>query len=357
MTRIQRLISKMPGQAGAALITDKFNRLYLTGVLSSAGVLLVTRQGGTLIIDSRYHELAQGTAKGCEVILQDQLYEQLAGLLTAQGASSLALESASCTLKARDTYREKLDDVRLIEDNWLSDALCELRECKSEEELSKIRAAQKITEQTFEHLLGFIRPGLTEAEVALEAEFFGRCNGAQGVAFSVIVASGENSSLPHAVPGERKLRRGDLLTIDMGFVVESYCADMTRTMAIGPPSDEQQKVYNTVLAAQGAAFKKIKPGASCKGVDAAARQLIDTSPYAGMFGHGLGHSLGLEVHEPPLAFNKVCETALRPGMVLSVEPGIYIPGKFGVRIEDLIYVTENGFENLTTAPKKLITIN
>ena len=355
MTKIQRLISKMPERVGAALITGKFNRLYLTGLDSSAGVLLVTRQGGALIIDSRYHELAQRTAKGCEVILQGELYGQISELLRTQGVSTLALESAACTLKARDTYREKLEGVRLLEDGWLSEALSELRACKDEDELSKIRAAQKIADRTFEHLLSFLKPGLTEREVALEAEFYGRGAGAQGVAFSVIAASGENSSMPHAAPGERKLRCGDFLIIDMGFVVDGYCSDMTRTVAIGQPSDEQREVYRTVLAAQQAAFAKIKPGVPCKDVDAAARELIDASPYAGLFGHGLGHSLGLEVHEPP-AFNKTSEESLRPGMVISVEPGIYLPGKFGVRIEDLVAITRDSFENLTASPKELIII-
>jgi len=356
MTRIETIISKMPEGVDAAIVTDKLNRLYLTGLLSSAGVLLLTRQGGVLIIDSRYHELAQGTVSGCEVILQDQLYEQISKLLGAQGVRTLALESASCTLKTRDAYQEKLEGVQLIEGSWLSETISELRQCKSEEELSKIRAAQKITEQTFEHLLGFIRPGRSERSIALEAEFYGRAKGAQGVAFSVIAASGENSSMPHAVPGERRLRYGDFLIIDMGFMVEGYCSDMTRTVVIGQPSQQQREVYNTVLAAQDAAFAKIKPGVPCKEVDAAARELINASPYAGLFGHGLGHSLGLEVHEPP-SLSKASEATLRPGMVLSVEPGIYIPGKFGVRIEDLIVVTQSGFENLTCCPKELNTIN
>ena len=357
MTRIQQLINKMPERVGAAIITDKFNRFYLTGLFSSAGALLITREGGSLIIDSRYHELAQNTVKGCEVILQkDGLYEQIAELLSARGVSSLALESASCTLQIRGIYRQKLEGVLLLEDNWLSDALSELRACKSQEELGKIRAAQRITEQTFEHLLGFIKPGMTELEIALEAEFYGRSHGGQGASFSPIVAGGENSSRPHAVPGQRKVQPGDLLVIDIGFVVEGYCSDMTRTVAIGSLGQEQREVYNTVLAAQQAAFEKIKPGAPCKEVDAAARELIDASPYKGLFGHGLGHSLGLEVHEPP-AFNKISGASLCQGMVLSVEPGIYIPGKFGVRIEDLVFITEDGFENLTSSSKELIIIN
>jgi len=356
MSKIESLIGKMPEQIGAAIVTDKFNRFYLTGLSSSAGTLLLTREGGALIVDSRYHEVAQNKVQDCKVILQDELHDQLAELLRAQEVNTLALESASCTLKALGTYREKLEGITFIEGNWLSDAIDGLRECKSKEELGKIRAAQKITDQTFEHLLGFLRPGLTEREVALEAEFYGRSRGAQGVSFSAIAASGENSSMPHATPGERKLRHGDFLIIDMGFLVDGYCSDMTRTVAIGCASEQQRGVYHTVLAAQQAAFNKIKPGVSCKEVDTAARELIDASPYAGLFGHGLGHSLGLEVHELP-AFNKISKASLRSGMVLSVEPGIYLPGKFGVRIEDLVVITEDGFENLTGSSKELIIIS
>ena len=357
MTRIEQIISKMPEGTGAAVVTDKFNRLYLTGLLASAGTLLITRQGGSFIIDSRYYEVASNTVKGCKVILQDRLHEQIAEILRAQGASTLALESAACTLKVRDTYREELEGITVIEGDWLSDTISEMRRCKTEDELSFIRAAQKITEQTFEHLLGFIKPGKSEWEIALEAEFFGRRAGAQGVSFSPIIASGENSSKPHATPGERKLCHGDFLIIDMGFVVGNFCSDMTRTVAIGAVSEQQREVYNTVLAAQQAAFEKIKPGAVCKDVDSAARDLIDASPYAGLFGHGLGHSLGMEVHEPPLAFNTICETTLRPGMVMSVEPGIYLPGKFGVRLEDLVVVTRDGYDNLTASTKELLIIS
>ena len=355
MTRIDAVIQGLPEDAGAAIVTGDYNRRYLTGLRSSAGTLLITRGGASLIIDSRYYELASSTVKDCEVILQDQLYEQIAGLLEKQGIKTVALDSGACTLKVLNSFREKLQGVTLLEDDRLGALLDRLRGRKSAQEMDKMRAAQKIVEQTLTHLLGLIKPGLTEKELALEAEFYGRKIGADGVSFSCIVAAGSNSSMPHAVPGETKVQSGELLLIDMGFIVDGYCSDMTRTLSIGKASPQQKDVYNTVLKAQQAAFEIIKPGTPCRDVDAAARELIDASPYQGLFGHGLGHSMGMEVHEPP-AFNKISDAVLEQGMVLSVEPGIYLPGQFGVRIEDIIYVTENGFENLTGAPKHLIEL-
>ena len=356
MRRLEEIIGSLPEDAGAAIVTGPYSRRYLTGLNSSAGTLVLTRGGAKLIIDSRYHELAVKTVRGCEVILQaDNLYEQIRGLLSVCGAKSVLLESAAFTLKARNTLRENLADIALLEDNRLSESLSRLRECKSEAELDKIRAAQRIADATFGHLLKIIKPGVSEREIALEAETFGKQAGADDVAFPLIVAAGASSSLPHAAPGENKVRGGDTVLIDMGFKVGGYCSDMTRTVVIGKAGTEQRAVYDTVLRAQQAAFEKIQRCAICKDVDAAARELIDASPYKGLFGHGLGHSLGMEVHEPP-GFNKTSGAKLSEGMVLTVEPGIYLPGQFGVRIEDLIVVTDDGYENLTRAPKHLIEL-
>jgi len=356
MTRLEQIARELPKPAGAAIVTGRFNLRYLTGLRSSAGTLIIAPKGSGLIIDSRYHELAVGTVKDCEIILQDKLYDQIAGLLKKYGGvDTVALDSENCNLKTRNAYREKLEGVTLLEDDRFGELIGRMRAVKNKEEISKIYAAQKIAEKTFDHILGFIKPGLTEREIALEAEVYGKTIGAQDTAFSVIVAGGSNSSMPHAVPGDKKVNAGEFLLIDMGFMVDGYCSDMTRTVAIGHASRKQKDVYNTALSAQQAALEKIKPGVLCKDVDAAARGIIDASPYTGLFGHGLGHSLGLEVHETP-AFNKINETPLQPGMVMTVEPGIYIPGEFGVRIEDLIAVTEDGFENLTASPKNLIVL-
>ena len=355
MTRIEQVAQGLPSDIQAAIVTGQFDRRYLTGVSTSAGVLIITREESSLIIDSRYHELAANTAQGCEVILQGNLYEQIAGLLKKSGAKTVALDSQTCTLKARNAYRESLKGITLVEDDRLGELLSRMRARKSSGEIENIRAAQKMTDKAFEHILGFIKPGLTERDIALELEFYGRANGADGISFSFIVAAGSSSSMPHAVPGDKRVESGELLLLDFGFKFDGYCSDMTRTVAIGEVSERQREVYQTVLRAQQAAFEKIKPGVVCKDVDAAARDIIEASPYKGLFGHGLGHSLGLEIHEPP-RFAPLWEDVLEPGMVLSVEPGIYLPGQFGVRIEDLIAVTESGYENLTNSTKELIVL-
>jgi len=355
MTQVEKAALGIPEEAQAAIVTGQFNRRYLTGFNSSAGVLIVSRGGSSLIVDARYHEVAVNTVKGCEVILQDDLHEQIAAVLKKYDAETVALESDICTLKARNAYLEKLKGIDLLEDDRFGAAINRMRARKSGEEIEKIRAAQKITDKAFEHILGFIKPGLTEREIALELEIFGRSHGADAASFSFIVAVGSTSSMPHAVPGDKQVKTGELLLLDYGFKVDGYCSDMTRTVAIGNASDEQREVYNTVLRANKAAIEAIRSGISCKDIDAVARDFIDASPYKGLFGHGLGHAIGMEVHEAP-AFNRITDDILESGMVLTVEPGIYLPRQFGVRIEDIIAVTENGCENLTSSPKELIVL-
>jgi Xaa-Pro aminopeptidase len=206
----------------------------------------------------------------------------------------------------------------------------------------------------------WIKPGMTEQEVALELEVTMRKLGATTLSFETIAASGENSSMPHAVPTGRRLKAGDFLTMDFGCVYEGYCSDMTRTVFIKDcglkqPTAKQLEIYNTVLTAQLEAMKMIKPGVVCSDVDACARRIISDAGYGDYFGHGLGHSVGLFIHEEP-RFSKKCDTVLEPGMVITVEPGIYLPGEFGVRIEDLVVVTEDGYENLTHSRKELVEI-
>jgi Xaa-Pro aminopeptidase len=354
MTPIEKLREALPFDIDAALITGGFNRRYLTGFASSAGTLVLTRKQAVFIIDSRYYEGACKTIRNCDVVLQDKLFQQIGALLKDAKAERVAVESEICTVKELNLYRKELPNITFLEDNRLSDQLSLLRRIKTPQELARMRRAQEYTDQTFTHILEKIKPGVTEKEIALELDMAGRRMGADRLAF-VIVASGENSSQPHCTPSDRVLREGDFITLDFGFFVDGYCSDMTRTVALGPVSDKQQQVYETVRQAQEAAFAQIKPGAICREVDTAARRLIDSSPFAGTFGHGLGHSLGLEVHEAP-AFNQTCEVALEPGMVLSVEPGIYLPGEFGVRIEDVVVCTSDGFENLTKSPKDLIIL-
>ena len=214
---------------------------------------------------------------------------------------------------------------------------------------------EKYIEEQSKYILERINPGRTEREIMLDMEFYLRKQGSRGVAFDFIVVSGKNSSLPHGVPTDKEIEAGDFITMDFGAVVNGYCSDMTRTVAIHEVTEEQREVYNTVLEAQNKAFDMIRPGTPCIEIDQAARNHIYQRGYEGCFGHGLGHSIGVEVHESP-CFNTRDHTLLQPGMILSVEPGIYLPERFGVRIEDMVHITADGFENLTASPKDLIIL-
>ncbi|MBO5358221.1 MAG: aminopeptidase P family protein [Clostridia bacterium] len=331
------------------------NRFYLTGFNSSAGVVLVTPQSASFIVDFRYFEKAKKVVKSCNVILSDKIWRQIAEILKDNKIKTLYVENRTISLSEFFALKKNLGGFKISEDTALDDYIYLLRSVKSEGELALMRRAQALTDETFEYILDYIRPGKTEKAIALEMEFYMRRHGSEGVAFDSIVVSGENSSLPHGTPTDREVRQGDFITMDFGAVVGGYCADMTRTVAVGGISEKQGFVYNTVLNAQLEAMKHIKSGAVCKDVDAVARSLIDNNGFEGCFGHSLGHSLGIEVHEAP-GFNLRDNTLLERGMVLSVEPGIYLENEFGVRIEDVICVTNDGFENLTKSPKELIIL-
>lgn len=331
------------------------NRFYLTGFNSSAGAVLITPKSASFIIDFRYFEKAKKVVKSCNVILSDKIWQQITEILKADKIKTLYVENRTLSLSEFSALKKQLGGFKISEDTTLDDYIYLLRSVKSESELSLMRKAQVLTDEAFEYILDYIRPGKTEKAIALELEFYMRRHGSEGVAFDSIVVSGENSSLPHGTPGDREVGQGDFITMDFGAVIGGYCADMTRTVAIGEVSDKQMLVYNTVLNAQLEAMKHIKAGAVCKEIDAVARNLIDNNGFEGCFGHSLGHSLGIEVHEAP-GFNLRDNTALESGMVLSVEPGIYLENEFGVRIEDVICVTNDGFENLTKSPKELIIL-
>ena len=331
------------------------NRFYLTGFNSSAGAVLITPKSASFIIDFRYFEKAKKVVKSCNVILSDKTWQQITEILKADKIKKLYVENRTLSLSEFFALKKNLSEFKISEDTALDDYIYLLRSVKSESELSLMRKAQALTDEAFEYILNYIRPGKTEKAIALELEFYMRRHGSEGVAFDSIVVSGENSSLPHGTPGDREVRRGDFITMDFGAVVGGYCADMTRTVAVGEISDRQKLVYNTVLNAQLEAMKHIKTGAVCREIDAVARDLIDNCGFEGCFGHSLGHSLGIQVHEAP-GFNLRDNTVLVSGMVLSVEPGIYLENEFGVRIEDVVCVTNAGFENLTKSPKELIIL-
>ena len=356
MDRIQALVEKLPQEVDGALITSTVNRHYFTGLRSSAGVLLVTRKGCSALLDFRYIEVARRTIQSCEVILQEKLEEQLPQLVKKYGVRRLALETTYQTIGEMNRFQKLLPEVELLTGEEVDKTILQLRRVKDEEEIGHIRDAQAITDKSFSEMLDVIKAGMTERQVAAELEYRLKKNGADGLAFATIAVAGPNSSMPHGVPGDRPLQAGDFLTLDFGAASAGYCSDMTRTVAIGHVTEEMEKVYNLVLEAQLASIAKIAPGVPCVEVDAAARDLIYGAGYEGCFGHGTGHSLGLQIHEDPRFSTTAGEAVCQPGIVMSVEPGVYFSGRFGCRIEDIVLITPEGCQDLTHSPKELLIL-
>ncbi len=348
-------IQKFLSENDAVLITSNPNRLYFTGFSSSAGDLVITKEKAFFFIDFRYFEKAKTSIDSCEVVLITKLFSQLNDLILKEKIENIYMETSSVTIDFYKTLVENLKNVNISDFSGIDKKIQSLRAVKDSSEIALIKNAQEITDRAFSYILDKIKVGVTEKELALQLEFFMRKNGSEGVAFDFIVVSGKNTSLPHGVPTDKKIEYGDLVTMDFGAVVGGYRSDMTRTVAVGFVSDKQREVYNTVLSAQNAALEKIKAGEICCEIDAVSRNIISKAGYGECFGHGLGHSVGIEIHENP-AFNTRDKTVLESGMVITVEPGIYIENEFGVRIEDMIKVTENGIENLTKSNKELIVV-
>lgn len=355
MDRIQILSESLPDGMDAALITSDVSRKYLLGFPSSAGTIIVTREKNYFIIDSRYFEAAQDTVKNCGVVLQGKLYKQIAETLKKHSVKTVGIETDKVSLTKYLELKEKLPDFDILESGFVSRQIAKQRMIKSDGEIASIQAAQDIADKTFTHILGFIKTGMTELEIAVEMEQYARRSGSEEPSFEYIIAAGANSSRPHAVPSDNRVKSGDFIVLDFGCTKNGCRSDMTRTVAVGPISDKQREVYEIVSKAQSSALGIIKAGVCCFDVDKCARDIIDNTAYKGLFGHGLGHSLGLEIHEEP-RFSTECKTILEAGMCMSVEPGIYIPGEFGVRIEDIIAVTENGYHNFCKSDKKLIIL-
>jgi len=345
----------MPENIDAAIITGDTNRRYYTGFKSSAGTLLVTREKCYFIIDFRYYEAAKQQVKDCEVILQSRLFDQLNGLIEKHKIKNIGVETGYLTISEYLRFKNCLKCEGLLMDEQLNDFIANQRRVKTQDEIDSIIKAQIITDKTFDYILNFIKPGRTEKEIALEMEYYSRKIGSENASFDFIVVSGANSSLPHGVPTEKPVNSGDFITMDFGAIVDGYHSDMTRTVAVGSVSDKQREVYNIVLKAQLAALAKIKAGEYCVNIDKAARDIISEAGYGGCFGHGLGHGVGLEIHEEP-RFNSAYFVPCQCGEVVTVEPGIYIEGEFGVRIEDMIIVNNTGCTNITKSKKELIIL-
>ncbi len=347
------------GPGEAALFLSPANRFYLTGMASSAGWCVVASDKGVFFTDFRYIEEARRVIPHDDFLVVEYKRNrnaQLLELLTGWGIKQVLLEADFVTVREATRFGEALERMTLDLSGTLDTRMRDMRSVKSEEEIEKTARAVEITEQAFAETLPLLRRGMREREVAAELEYHMKKAGADGFAFETIAVTGANSSKPHGQPGDTALAAGDLLTMDFGALYGGYCADMTRTVAISEIGEEQRKVYETVRQAQELALAAIRPGIRCDAVDAVARDFIDAAGYRGCFGHALGHGVGVEIHEEP-RFAPGCEILLQPGVIISVEPGIYLPGRFGVRIEDLVVVTADGCRNFNRSGKTLTVVD
>lgn len=336
----------------AMLIQKPENRRYLSGFSGSAGFVLVSATASMLLVDFRYVEQAQTEAPGFEVIKAErQFIDTLAEVVPARGLGGIGFESDAMSYKQYDDFSKRLAPAVLVP----VEGVDHLRWVKDADEIARITRAVEIADEAFAHIRAFLRPGAVERDIAIEMEFFMRRRGADKEAFETTVASGPRSALPHGRASERVLARGDFVTLDFGALYRGYVSDCTRTVVLGEASQKQREIYELVLAAQRAALAGVKPGMSGRDADAIARKIIADAGYGDAFGHSLGHGVGLALHEGPTLSPRE-EAILAPGMVVTVEPGIYLAGWGGVRIEDLVVITDAGCRSLTRAPKELLVL-
>ena len=353
MKNLEKYLTLLNEEVDGLLLTSRFSRHYGAEFDIAEGVAIVTKKGCRYFTDSRYIESAENGIQGFEVKCVDKIgYMKLLNEAIADfGVTTLGYEENYLTVAEFMGY-EKYLEAKLVP---YTAKINGFRGVKEEWELNLMRQAQKIADKAFAEVLPRIKVGMSELELQAELIYCMYKNGAHGLSFDPIVVSGPNSSMPHGVAGERKIQEGDFITMDFGVLYHGYCSDMTRTVAIGYATEEMEKVYNTVLQAQLAGLAATKAGVPGKDIDGAARKVIADAGYGEYFGHGYGHSLGLEVHENPSPNARNAEP-MPAGAVASAEPGIYLPGKFGVRIEDCVIFTEDGYENLATSPKNLIIL-
>lgn len=357
LSAAERLLDQLrPGPKTAVAIHDPSNMFYLTEGYTGEGLVYLSAANRVIITDFRYTEQAERQAPGFRVEMTEKgrnHNQVLAELIRTDGITELRVETNWLSVDAFEAMRGALGEE--VSCTSLGEAVRKLRQIKMPAEVLAIRKACDITSEAFSAVLPKIRPGMTEKELQIELDFTMLRLGADEFAFDTIIASGENGSLCHAIPGSRTLKTGDMITMDFGAKVNGYCSDMTRTVALGQPSEEMRKVYETVLRAQTMCEEALAAGRKCSDIDRIARDYIDARGYAGRFGHGLGHSVGIDIHEDP-RLSQTCNDILSAGIVITVEPGIYLPGVGGVRIENTCLVRENGCVPLTTADKQLIIL-
>lgn len=337
----------------AALVTKRENYVYLSGFNGSFANLIITQNEAFLVTDFRYVEQAAKQASLYEIIeYKDSVLVTINNIVKRKGIDILGFEEEYTTFKKYREFEEKLN-VKKIKP--LAGIIDNLRMKKDSGELELIKKAVKIADDAFSHVLDYIKPGVKEIEVAAELEYYMKKQGAKDTSFDTIVASGHRSALPHGVASEKVIEHGDAVTMDFGAIFKDYCSDMTRTVFVGNPSGELSRIYNIVLSAQQSAIRGAKKGLTGKEIDSIARDVISKDGYGDYFGHGLGHGVGLEIHEEPRLSPKG-SIIMDDGMVVTVEPGIYIPGLGGVRIEDMIVINGDNQLVLTESSKNMIVI-
>ena len=353
--RVTKLRNKMAEiSLDAVIVLDELNQHYLSEFAFTDGLLFITKTTAHLITDFRYYEMALNKAnKTFEIVMPGNRKEYLEKIISDEGIKTIGFEGGSVSY---ETYRRYSDEYPTCNFVNLGDAIEVIRQIKSPDEIEKMQRAQDISDGALSHLLKMITPNMTELDVAVELEYAMRKGGADSFAFETIAVSGDASALPHGTPRNVKLKSG-VLTMDFGARVEGYCSDMTRTIVIGKADEDIKRLYNTVLKAQTEALAYLKEGADCGEADKIARDIIDSIPeYKGAFGHSLGHSVGLFIHESPRLYSRGFGRKLRAGEIVTVEPGIYLFGKYGCRIEDMVAITPDGIHNFAHSSKELIEI-
>ncbi|HBT47163.1 MAG TPA: Xaa-Pro dipeptidase [Peptococcaceae bacterium] len=358
MRRLERLrLALEQENIPALLVTGPANRLYLSGFTGESGYLLVTRSGRWLLTDGRFVEQAREEAPAFEIVrVGRDPWKALGEAVARAGVDEVYVEEEHLTVAAYRRLKEAVGAwPRRVVLKRARGVVEKLRLTKEGAEIEVLRQAISIADRAFDHILPYLRPGVRERDIALELEYFMRREGAGGAAFPTIVASGPRSALPHGVAGERRLAPGDLVVLDFGAVCGGYHSDLTRTVALGPVTPEQRRVYDKVRTAQSLALEGLRAGVPGREVDARARSYLEEAGFKENFSHGLGHGVGLEVHEGP-SLSPGAEEPLEAGMVVTVEPGVYIAGWGGVRIEDVALVAPEGCRVLSQATREFLVL-
>jgi Xaa-Pro aminopeptidase len=353
--RAKKLREKIAAAGGEAIIVaSEVNRRYLSGFTGTHGVVLLSADRAALLTDFRYRLQAGEQAVGFEIIEHGRdLNAAIAETLRSWGVSRLLYEDRHVTVAEQALWAKSFAPAQLLPAGGIIEGL---RMYKDAGELAVMQEAADLADRAFQYVLDKIKPGVTEYEIAAELEFYMRKNGATGPSFNTIVASGERSAMPHGVASGKKIGRDEFVTLDFGAYYKGYCSDLTRTVFVGKPADKHREIYSIVKEAQQYALDHLKPGMTGREGDALTRDIITRYGYGDHFGHGTGHGLGMEIHEEP-RLSLTCDTVLAPGMMVTVEPGIYLPGFGGVRIEDDVILTDSGIQILTRSPKELIVLD